>query len=303
MRRRKHNRSLFYRAEPYLFVVPALAIITLFHYYPMAGLQIAFKDFVAPLGIWGSPWVGLKHFLRFFRSPVFVRVVTNTLGISVATLLIMSPLTLVFALGMNEIGNKRYRGLLQTITYAPYFVSIVVIVGMVFLFTSPTSGLVNAVIRAFGGEPVHFMVDPNWFVPLYVASQAWQHLGWGAIIYLAALTRVDPEMHEAAVIDGASRVQRIVHINIPYVIPIFVIQLIIHSGRMLQVGFEKVFLMQTALNQSASEVLATYTYKVGIVGGQFAFGTAVGFVSALVSLLLILAVNRVAKWLGETSLW
>jgi putative aldouronate transport system permease protein len=297
------KRSLFYRVEPYLFVVPALLIIAVFHYYPMIGLQLAFKDYIAPLGIWGSPWVGLEHITRFFRSPVFVRVVTNTIAVSFGTLLVMAPLTLMFALGLNEIGNRKYKGLLQTISYAPHFVSIVVIVGMIFLFTSPTSGLINTVIKELGGESVHFMVEPGWFLPLYIISQAWQYLGWGSIIYLAGLSRIDPELHEAAIIDGATRVQRIIRINLPYILPIFVIQLIIQSGRMLQVGFEKVFLMQTALNQSAAEVLSTYTYKIGIQGGQFSYATSVGLVRAVVSLLLILTVNRIAKRLGETSLW
>jgi putative aldouronate transport system permease protein len=303
MNRIASRRSLMHRVEPYLFVVPALLIIAVFHYYPMIGLQLAFKDYVAPLGIWGSPWVGLKHILRFFSSPVFIRVITNTVAVSFGTLLVMAPLTLFFALGLNEIGNRKYKGLLQTITYAPHFVSIVVIVGMIFLFTSPTAGVVNTAIKELGGKPVHFMVEPGWFLPLYIISQAWQHLGWGAIIYLAGLSRIDPELHEAAIIDGATRVQRIMRINLPYILPIFVIQLIIQSGRMLQVGFEKVFLMQTALNQSAAEVLSTYTYKTGIQGGQFSYATSIGLVRAVVSLLLIIAVNRIAKRLGETSLW
>jgi putative aldouronate transport system permease protein len=234
---------------------------------------------------------------------VFVRVITNTIAVSFGTLLVMAPLTLFFALGLNEIGHRRYRGLLQTITYAPHFVSIVVIVGMIFLFTSPTAGVVNTAIEELGGQPIHFMVEPGWFLPLYIISQAWQHLGWGAIIYLAGLSRIDPELHEAAIIDGATRVQRILRINLPYILPIFVIQLIIQSGRMLQVGFEKVFLMQTALNQSAAEVLSTYTYKTGIQGGQFSYATSIGLVRAVVSLLLIITVNRIAKRLGDTSLW
>ena len=297
------KRSFFYRVEPYLFVVPALVIIAVFQYYPMVGLQLAFKDYIAPLGIWGSPWVGLEHITRFLRSPVFVRVVTNTIAVSFGTLLVMAPLTLTFALGLNEIGSRKYRGLLQTISYAPHFVSIVVIVGMIFLFTSPSSGLVNTVIEELGGEAIHFMVEPGWFLPLYIISQAWQHLGWGSIIYLAGLSRIDPELHEAAIIDGATRVQRILRINLPYILPIFVIQLIIQSGRMLQVGFEKVFLMQTALNRSAAQVLSTYTFTVGIQGGQFAYATSIGLVRAVVSLLLIIAVNRIAKRLGDTSLW
>ena len=301
--RTNSQRSLLYRVEPYLFVVPALLVLLVFQYYPMVGLQLAFKDYIAPLGIWGSPWVGFEHILRFLNSPVFVRVVANTIAISFGTLLVMAPLTLFFALGLNEIGNRKYKGLLQTITYAPHFVSIVVIVGMIFLFTSPTAGVVNTAIKELGGKPIHFMVEPGWFLPLYIISQAWQYLGWGSIIYLAGLSRIDPELHEAAIIDGATRVQRIIRINLPFILPIFVIQLIIQSGRMLQVGFEKVFLMQTALNQSAAEVLSTYTYKTGIQGGQFSYATSIGLVRAVVSLLLIITVNRIAKRLGDTSLW
>ena len=299
----RSRSSVLFRVEPYLFILPAFIIVATFEYYPMIGLQLAFKDYAAPLGIWGSPWVGLKHILRFLNSPAFGRVVINTVAVSFGTLAVMAPLTLLFALGLNEISHKRYRGVLQTITYAPHFVSVVVVVGMIFLFTSPTSGLVNTVIKSFGGKPVHFMVEAEWFLPLYVISQAWQHLGWGSIIYLAGLSRIDPELHEAAIIDGATKVQRIFRINLPFVLPIFVIQLIIQSGRMLQVGFEKVFLMQTALNQSASQVLSTYTYRIGIQGGQFSYATSVGLVRAVVSLMMILLVNRIAKRLGETSLW
>ena len=293
----------WYRIQPYLFIAPAVVLTLVFHYYPLVGLQIAFKDFIAPLGIWGSPWVGLKHFIRFVSGPNFTLVLWNTISINLFTLVFSMPWPILLALSMNELRSHKLRAVVQTISYAPHFVSIVVIVGMIFLFTSPTSGLVNTVIKEVGGKPVHFMVEPGWFLPLYIISQAWQHLGWGAIIYLAGLSRIDPELHESAIIDGATRVQRIIRINLPYILPIFVIQLIIQSGRMLQVGFEKVFLMQTALNQSAAEVLSTYTYKTGIQGGQFSYATSIGLVRAVVSLLLILIVNRIAKRLGETSLW
>lgn len=297
------RQQLSYRIEPYLFVAPAVIITLVFHYYPLAGLQIAFKDFIAPLGIWGSPWVGLKHLERFVTGPNFGLVVWNTISINFFTLLFSWPWPILMALSLNELRSRKLRAVVQTISYAPHFISIVVVVGMIVLFTSPSMGVINSFIKLLGFEPINFMVEEGWFLPLYIISNIWQHLGWATIIYLAVLTQIDPQLHEAAIIDGASRLQRIFRINFPHLLPIIVIQLILRSGRMLQVGFEKVFLMQTPLNQSASEVISTYVYKAGILNAQFAFATAVGLFRAVISLALIMAVNRVAKSLSETSLW
>lgn len=293
----------WYRIQPYLFIAPAVVLTLVFHYYPLVGLQIAFKDFIAPLGIWGSPWVGLKHFIRFVSGPNFTLVLWNTISINLFTLVFSMPWPILLALSMNELRSHKLRAVVQTISYAPHFISVVVVVGMIILFTSPSMGVVNSFIKLFGLEPINFMVEAGWFLPLYIISHIWQHLGWGTIIYLAVLTQIDPQLHEAATIDGASRLQRVFRINLPHLIPIIVIQLILQSGRMLQVGFEKVYLMQTPLNQSASEVISTYVYKTGILNAQFAFATAIGLFRAVISLALIMAVNRVAKTLSNTSLW
>lgn len=302
-RTERTRKPWLHRIEPYLFVLPALVILGIFQYTPMVGLQIAFKDFIAPLGFFGSPWVGLKHFERFVSSPFFSRVMVNTIRVTFVTLIASFPWPIIFALGLNELDRPGLKKAYQTITWAPHFVSVVVVVSMIFLFTSPTTGLINFALRAIGMEPVQFMMEPRWFLPLYVVSNVWQHLGWASIIYLATLSTVSPELHEAAIIDGATRFQRVLRINFPHLVPIIVIQLILQSGRILNVGFEKVFLMQTALNQNASEVLSTYTYRAGILGGQFSFATAVGLMRASISLALIIVVNRIARSVGETSLW
>jgi putative aldouronate transport system permease protein len=289
--------------EPFLFVLPGLAVLVIFSYVPMVALQIAFRDYLAPLGFFGSPWVGFKHFTIFLGSPVFGQVLINTLSLRILGLLFGFPWAVIFALGLNEVDNTGVKRLYQTISWAPHFVSVVVVVGMVFLFTSPSSGLINHALRFFGRESVHFMVEPGWFLPLYILSGIWQGLGFGTVIYLATLSTVSPELHEAAIVDGATRFQRVVRINLPALIPIIVIQLILQSGQMLRVGFEKVFLMQTALNRSASEVLSTYVYRQGLLGGRFSYATAVGLFTSVIGMLMILAVNRIARRFGETALW
>lgn len=289
--------------QPWLFVLPAITLTFVFHYLPLTGLQIAFKDFIAPLGIWGSPWIGLEHFERFLFGPNFGRVIVNTISVSFGTLVVSWPWPIIFALSLNELRNQRLKGFIQTVSYAPHFVSVVVVVGMVFLFTSPSTGVINTFIEALGGDAVNFMVEPGWFLPIYIISENWQHLGWGSIIYLAVLSQIDPTLYEAATIDGASRLQKIRHVNLPHLVPIIVIQLILQSGRILQVGFEKVYLMQTPLNQAASEVISTYVYRTGILQAQFAFATAVGLFRAVISLVLIVVVNRIARKVSDTSLW
>jgi putative aldouronate transport system permease protein len=289
--------------EPILFVLPGLAVLLIFNYVPMIGVQIAFRDYLAPLGFFGSPWVGFKHFTIFFASPVFAQVIFNTLRITFLGLIVGFPWPIIFALGLNELDYLKLKRIYQTISWAPHFVSVVVVVGMIFLFTSPSSGLINHALRFIGKEPVHFMIEAAWFVPLYILSGIWQGVGWGTVIYLATLSTVSPELHEAAIVDGATRFQRVIRINFPALVPIMVIQLILQSGQMLRVGFEKVFLMQTPLNRQAAEVLSTYVYRVGIGGGRFSFATAIGFFVSLIGLAMILAVNSIARKVGETRLW
>ncbi|WP_442951651.1 ABC transporter permease [Paenibacillus sp. GYB003] len=284
-------------------MAPVLVYFIVFHYMPMYGVQIAFKDFIATKGIWGSPWVGLKHFDRFFDSYFFWRLLKNTLGISLYELAVGFPIPIVLALMINEVRHKGYKKFIQTVTYAPHFLSTVVLVGIVIMFLSPTSGIVNTIIKAFGGEPIFFMTKPEWFKTVYVLSGVWQQMGWSSIIYLAALAGIDPGLHEAARVDGASRLQRIWHINLPGIMPTVVILLILNIGSLMGVGFEKVFLMQNSLNTESSDVISTYVYRSGLLGAQYSFASAVGLFNSVVNFVLLLTVNRIAKAVNQSSLW
>lgn len=287
----------------YLLALPVLAYFIVFEYVPMYGLQIAFKNFIASQGIWGSPWIGFVHFERFFESYYFWRLIGNTLGIGLYELLVGFPLPIILALMINELRTGRFRKFVQTVTYAPHFLSTVVLVGMIFIFLSPQTGLVNQLLNLFGLEPVSFMTEPAWFKTIYVLSGAWQNMGWSSIIYLAALAGVDPQLHEAARVDGASRLRRIWHINLPGIMPTIVILLILNAGRILSVGFEKVFLMQNQLNMAASDVIATHVYRMGIAGAQYSYSAAVGLFNSVITFIMLIVVNYIARKVNETSLW
>lgn len=289
--------------QMYLLIAPVLLYFIVFHYWPMYGVQIAFKNYVATKGIWGSPWVGFKHFERFFESYFFWRLIKNTIGISLYELLVGFPIPILLALMINEVRLKSFKKFVQTVTYAPHFLSTVVVVGMVMMFLSPESGLVNVAIKAMGGEPVFFMTQPEWFKTIYVFSGVWQQMGWSSIIYLAALAGIDPQLHDAARVDGASRLKRIWHINLPGIRPTIVILLILNIGTIMGVGFEKVFLMQNSLNMESSDVISTYVYRSGILGAQYSFSAAVGLFNSLVNFILLIAVNRVARKVNQVSLW
>lgn len=290
-------------ADLYLLFLPVLVFFIVFEYVPMYGVQIAFKDFIATKGIWGSPWVGFKHFERFFSSFYFWRIMKNTLGIGLYQLLVGFPVPILLALMINEVRSSLYRRFIQTVTYAPHFLSTVVAVGMIMMFLAPESGMINLLIQWFGGEPIEFLTDPAWFKTVYVLSGVWQQMGWSSIIYLAALSGIDPQLHEAARMDGASRLQRIWHINLPSIMPTVVILLILNVGSILGVGFEKVFLMQNSLNMSASDVISTNVYRSGILGAEFSYSSAVGLFNSVVNFVLLLSVNRIARKVSETSLW
>ncbi|WP_235782050.1 ABC transporter permease [Paenibacillus senegalensis] len=289
--------------ELYVLIAPAIAYFIIFEYIPMYGLQIAFKNFIATQGIWGSPWIGFDHFERFFNSYFFWRLIKNTIGISLYQLAIGFPAPIILALMINEVRQKHFKRFVQTVTYAPHFLSTVVLVGMILIFLSPSTGLVNQVIKLFGGDPVFFMTEPGWFKSIYVWSGVWQSMGWSSIIYLAALAGIDPQLHEAAKVDGATRLQRIWHVNIPGIMPTIVILLILNSGSLMAVGFEKVFLMQNDLNMEASDVIATYVYRAGILGAQYSFAAAVGLFNSIINFILLVLVNKAARRLNETSLW
>lgn len=287
----------------YLFLLPTIAYFLVFRYYPMYGLQIAFRNYKAVKGIWGSPWVGLKNFERFFATADFFQLLYNTLAVSVGNLLISFPIPIFLALMLNQMPSKRYKKIVQTVIYAPHFISTVVMVGIIFLFFSPSSGIVNHVIVALGGEAIHFTAEASMFRPLYIGSEIWQSAGWGSILYLAALASINPELHEAAVVDGANKLQRVWHIDIPGILPTVVIMFILNSGKVMAVGFEKAYLMQTSLNISASEIIATYVYKRGLLKSQFSFSAAVGMFESVINLILILSVNFISRKVTDSALF
>ncbi len=287
----------------YLFLLPTLLYFGIFHYGPLYGAQIAFRDYLGALGIWGSPWVGLGNFARFFSSAFFTNLLTNTVSLSLLILVFSFPMPVILALMLNQIGNQKYKRIVQTVSYAPHFISMVVFVGMLFLFTSPSVGIINILAEKIGLPRIYYMGNVAWFRPVYVLSDIWQETGWGAIIYLAALSGINPELYEAATIDGATKFQRILHIDIPAILPTVTILLVLRVGAIMSLGFEKAFLMQTPLNLDYSEIISTYVYKVGLQGAQFSFGSAVGLFNSVINLALLLIVNRAARALGGTSLW
>jgi putative aldouronate transport system permease protein len=287
----------------YLFLLPTVVYFLLFRFYPLYGLQLAFKNYRVVDGIAGSPWVGLDNFRRFFSTADFGKLMWNTLGVSVFTLIFTFPLPIILALLLNQLPSLRYKKLVQTTVYAPHFISTVVMVGMIFLFTSPSSGLINKIIEGFGGKAIHFTAEPGWFVPMYVISEIWQSTGWGSILYLAALAGVSPELHEAALVDGANKFQRVWHIDIPGILPTIVIMMILNAGKIMNVGFEKAYLMQTSLNIRASEIIATYVYKRGVLKSQISFATAVGLFESVVNMILVLIVNWISRSVTDSSLF
>ena len=287
----------------YLLMLPALAFFIIFCYGPMYGVQIAFKDFIARKGIWDSPWVGAKHFIRFFESPYFLDLIRNTLVISLYGLIAGFPLPIVLALSMNEMRNGPLKKIAQTVTYAPYFISVVVMCGMIIAFLNPNYGIINKLVIALGGEAVPFLSKEGMFPSIYVWSGIWQGTGWGSVIYFAALSGVDPELLEAATLDGATRFQKILYINFPVLVPTMVTMLILSCGGLLSVGYEKVLLLQNSLNTTTSEVISTYVYKVGLVSAQYSFSTAVGLFNSVVNLVMLIIVNTFARRVSDNSLW
>ena len=286
----------------YLFVLPAFLIILIFSYGPMYGVIIAFKDYMPSLGIFESPWVGFKHFQRFFDSYYFWDLMKNTLGISLYSLIVGFPLPIILALALNEIKDGPFKKITQTVTYAPNFIAVVVMVGMVIAFLSPSTGIINHFLDFIGVGRINFMTEPRWFKTIYVLSGVWQGTGWGSVIYLAALSGVDTQLHEAATIDGASRLQRVWYINIPTIMPTMVILLIMSFGSLMSVGFEKIILMQNPLNMESSNVIATFVYQQGLLDAQYSFAAAVGLFNSLINSILLILVNGIAKRLSDSSL-
>ena len=286
----------------YIFVIPMLLWFLIFHYAPMGGIIIAFKRYTGAKSIWESRWVGLKWFIDFFESPNAWRVIRNTLVLSLYSLLTF-PLPILLALIFNEVHSAKYKKIAQTIMYAPHFISMVVLVSMMNMFFSTTYGFVNTIIEALGGKPYSFMTETKAFPHMYVWSGVWQELGWSAIVYIAALSSVDPGLHEAAKLDGASRIQRIFHINIPTIAPTIIIMLIMRVGRIVSVGSDKVLLMRNSLNAETSEVIGTYVYDRGLLSGDYGYATAVGLFINVVNFIMLITVNKISEKVSETSLF
>ena len=285
----------------YLMILPAIVAVFIFHYIPLYGVQIAFKDYRSSLGILGSEWVGLKHFKNFINYPYFGKIMINTLRINLLSLTTF-PLPIIFSLMLIELRNEKFKKVCQMITYAPHFVSTVVVCSMVILFTN-RNGLINIIIRALGGEVVDYMAVPEAFAPIYVISGLWSSLGWGTIIYMAALSGVSPELIDAARIDGAGRMQVVWHVQIPHIVPTVVTMFILQIGSLVGVGFEKVFALQNNLNMEASSVISTYTYQVGLIQHQFSYSSAIGLFNNFINVILILLANQISKKVAKVSLW
>ncbi|MCZ8514254.1 ABC transporter permease subunit [Paenibacillus filicis] len=299
----KQIKRIVRNYDLYLLFLPTLAYFIIFHYVPMYGLQIAFKNFNPIKGISGSPWVGFANFERFFESYQLFTIIRNTLGISLYELLVAFPAPIILALMINQLTSERFKRFVQTVTYAPHFISTVVVVGIVYLLLSPKTGAVNSFLGLFGIKPIFFMGSADWFKTVFVFSGVWQSIGWGTIIYLAALTAVNPDLHEAATVDGASKLQRVIHIDIPSIMPTVIIMLIMNMGHMMSVGFEKVYLMQNQLNVDSSETIQTYVYKAGLVQAQYSYAAAIGLFNTIINFILLISVNKLAKSLKQTSLW
>lgn len=299
--RRMKKKKLKKYWQLYLLILPALVWLIIFSYGPMYGIIIAFKDFKPKLGYLGSEWVGLKHFIRFFKYPDFWKMIRNTLSISLYTLATF-PCSVILALMINELRHPLYKKTVQMITYAPYFLSNVVLCSLVIMFAG-REGVFGRLYGYFTGTNQDLLTIPKYFSSIYVWSGVWQTIGWGTIIYIAALANVPPELVESAKIDGAGRLQIIRHINIPSILPTITIMFIMSTGSILSVGFEKIFLLQNDLNIDASRVLATYSYEIGLLGGQFSYSTAIGLFNNLVNIIVLLISNKICKKLSGTGLW
>lgn len=285
-----------------MLAIPAILVL-IFAYGPMAGLSMAFTNFRISTGLFNSEFVGFEHFQRFFSLPIFSSLLKNTVFLSLSTLIFSFPFPIILAFCLNEIKSSGIKRAVQLATYAPYFISTVVMVSLLFQWTDPRSGIINMFIKVFGGTPINFMGDQGWFRPVYILSNIWQFTGFNSIIYLVALSSVDPQLHEAAIIDGATRWKRVLHVDLPGIAPTVIIMLILSSGQLLNVGFEKVFLMQTPMNTAVSEIISTYVYKIGIQQQNFSFATAIGFFNSFINLIIIASVNFLAKRISDTSLW
>ncbi len=287
----------------YVMILPVVFYYIIFAYIPMYGIQLAFRDYIVKEGILGSPFVGLKHFQRFFSNYNFVLLIKNTIGISLYSLSVGFPIPIIFALMLNYLKNRYLKKTIQMVSYAPYFISTVVMCGMITIFLNPDKGIFNTVRSILHLESIDFLGKPQFFKSIYVWSGIWQGVGWSSIIYISALSGVDQQLHEAAIVDGATKLQRIFHVDIPSLKPTIIMLLILQIGQIMNVGFEKVFLLQNSLNMKASDVIATYVYRVGLVQNDYSYSTAVGLFNSVINLFLLVAANKISKKLTDESLW
>ena len=286
----------------YVFMLPALVYFLIHSYFPLYGIQLAFKQFNPAQGILGSPWIGLNNFTRFFNSFYFTRLIRNTVGLNLYVLIASFPFPIILALMFNEISHQRVKKTVQTLSYAPHFISSVVLVSLMTLFFNET-GLFNKLLESLGQQTVPYMTSPASFPHMYVWSGVWQNAGWSSIIYIAALTGIDPQLHEAAQIDGASRLKCIWHINLPGILPTAVILFILETGKIMNIGFEKVFLLQNNQNLSASDVISTYVYRMGFINMEYGFSTAISLFNNVINLMLLLLVNWMSRRVSEQTLF
>jgi putative aldouronate transport system permease protein len=287
----------------YLLAIPGIVYLIVFKYLPMYGMTVAFKDFSSRLGIMGSPWVGLKHFIRLFNSPDFANLVRNTVLLNVYRIAVMTPLAILFALSLNEIRNLRFKKVVQTISYFPHFLSWVVVAGVAYQLFAPFSGSLSKAIVEAGGKPLEILTAPRNFRSLIVIIGAWKELGWTSIIYLAAITGINPELYEAAEIDGASRIQQVRHVTLPGIVPTMVTMLLIDIGKIMTIGFEQVYVFLNPLLYEVGDVFSTYIYRLGLGQGRFSYTTAVGLFNTLIGFLLLVFANRLSRKLTDEGLW
>lgn len=295
--------DIFRDKQLYLMFVPVLAYYLIFHYAPMYGLQMAFQDYKPFLGISGSKWVGLKHFVNFFTGPYAWRVIRNTFMINLYSILAGFPLTIILALLLNEIRHNKLKSTLQTIYYMPHFISAVVVAGLFISMLSPSSGVVNTIIEKLGGEKVNFLYEAKYFKGLFVTMNIWQGLGYDTIIYTSAMCAIDESLYEAADIDGAGRLKKMWHVTIPGIMPTMVTMLILQVGNMLNVGSEKILLLYQPVTYKTADVISTFVYRYGLENGDYSFSTAVGLFNGVIGFVLVWSANMVSRKVNETSLW
>ncbi|MDR3192130.1 MAG: ABC transporter permease subunit [Treponema sp.] len=304
------NQGFPYRARKnfteykyaYFMLLPVAAYYIIFHYIPMGGIVIAFKEFRPGLGFFRSPWVGLEHFVTFFSGPYAWRVIRNTLLINLYELVFQFPMPIVFALLLNELRGGRYKKFIQTLSYLPHFISVVVMCGIIVSFTS-RNGIVSQILSLLGQEPMNLLIKPEWFRPIFVGSTIWKTTGWASIIYIATLSRVDPALYEAAAMDGAGRFLQTVHITLPVLFPIITIQLILRIGHIMSQGYEKVILLYNPMTYEVADIVSSYVYRAGLERANYSFGAAVGIFNSVVNMILLVSANRISRKINQESLW